>query len=747
LQIIKELSPLKKYRLAHLLNPSSIAIVGASPSKNKQYQFNSAPLEYLIKYSYSKKVYPINPKYNEIEGYTCYPSILDVPDEIDVALLIVPAKHIYNILNQCEQKGVKSIIIAASGFAETGKDGIESQKKLKAFSERTGIPILGPNTLGLVNVADDIPIGFSVALEGEKINKGNIGFVSQSGATMSSIVIRAKEKKLGFSHMIATGNEGVLDISDFIQYMLYEESVEVIMVVAESIKDVNKFMTVADEALKVRKPIIIMKMGRTNAGKITALSHTGSMAGSSEINDALYRQKNVIIAQDIDDMLTSAELFSCKYNIQGNGVGIASTSGGGAGLTADLLEKEGLVIPMLSKSSVENLQEELDSFVKAQNPFDFAGQFIKDQEIGEKVFNVFAQDENIGLFVFTLHPVQKHSINLINQLIKIHKESNFPCILLWIGGSMDSSEINMLRDAKIPYFTNMVSCAKAISNLFTYHKYLKELVDHNQDTDKNITFTINHDRISEYLSNTSEEAISERLSKNILSQYGLPVTKEQLARTPDEAVKIANRIGYPVVMKIEAANVLHKTDIGGVKLGIKNDSEVRENYKLIIQNFMKHNPNSKEDGILVQEMIEREGFDFILGMKQDPECGPTILFGLGGIFTEIIKEYSLSVLPLNHFEVDHMLRNAKFNKLFDGYRGMKIDYPALKDFILRFAQFCWDYREQVAEVDINPLYAFNDGKGVVALDALISLKNNTQPINEEEVVKDLLQEEMRGVKQ
>jgi len=711
---------LDQHRLTPLLKPASIAIVGASPSRNNVYQFNSAPLEYLVKYSYDKKIFPINPKYEEINGYKCYPSILDVPDEIDCALLIVSAKIVGDVLKQCEQKGVKSVIVTASGFAETGEEGAESQRQLRAFSERTGIPILGPNTLGLVNVTDGIPVGFSVALEGEKIRKGNIGFVSQSGATMSSIVVRAKAKHIGFSYMIATGNEAALDIPDFIHYLLHDDSTEVITVVAESIKNMNKFMAVADEALKVKKPIVMLKLGRTNAGKITALSHTGSMAGSSEINDALFRQKNIVIAEDIDDMLATAELLACKYNVRARGVGVASTSGGGAGLTADLVEKAGLDIPKLADSAVQALKKEVDSFVNPQNPYDFVGQFIKDDHIGEKVFRAFASDPNIGLMLFTLHPVQSHCLKLVNQLIKVRDEEDFPSVLLWIGGELDREVVDALREAGLPWFTSMSTCARAIANLIRYHDYLGRLEARGRQ--ENVAVAANRDFILDAFAQAESRVLSERISKTVFREYGLAVTKEELATTPEEAVEIARRIGYPVALKIDADNALHKTDIGGVKLNVRSDDEVREHFGRIVANYRKHFPDSRENGVLVQEMVEKEGIEFILGMKQDPECGPAILFGLGGIFTEMLKEFTLAVLPLNPFEADLMLENARFKKLFDGFRGMKVDYAAVKDFILRFAQFCWDYRDRIEEVDINPLYAFRDGSGVIALDALIRLK-------------------------
>jgi len=528
--------------LEPLLNPKSIAFIGATPDI---YRLGGIPLRYLLNQGYKGKIFPVNPKYKEIAGLKCYPSILDLPEDIDTTLILISAKGVIEVLEKCSEKGVKSAIIFSSGFAETGDEGRQRQHEIKEFVERSGLRICGPNTDGLANVVGRIPLGFGPSLE--TLIPGGIGLVTQSGALMNTIVYRAQDRELGFSYTIACGNEVDLESSDYIRFMIEDSNTKVIIAHIEGFKDTNKFLTVADLAVKKKKPIIVLKVGSSHLGGKATAAHTGAFAGSDLSYDAIFKQKGVIRVDDFDHIVGAALIF-LKCNLpKGDGVGIVSVTGGVTGIMADKGNELGLNIPALSAKTKEELSKIL-RFGTAMNPFDLTGQIVDEPELVSKSLNLFTQDENIDVIVVVVPPFPSFwDEQFILNVVKASKTTDKPFIILGPRGKLREKESEILEKSGLPVTYTVDECLKGVKALIRYSQYLKKY-EHSQNLSfvKKPHIAINVKGIKNLLS-TSNKTLTEHESKKLLSRYGIPVVKESVATSPEEAIRVANRIGYPLV--------------------------------------------------------------------------------------------------------------------------------------------------------------------------------------------------------
>lgn len=459
--------------LKFLSNPRSIAIVGASGSLLPAYTMTSAPLNYLLKYDYKGKIFPVNPKYQEIKGLKCFPSLSAIPEEIDVVLVLTPAQSVLEVLEECGRKGVRGVIVISAGFAETGQEGRDRQLRMKALAEQYGFLLLGPNCNGLVNVIDGIPISFAVFLDGEKLRPGKIGFVSQTGALLSGIVSRAKEWEIGFSYLAGTGNEAHLSLVDFLKFMVGDPRTEVIMTLIEGIKDAKEFCRVAELALEKKKPIIALKLGASESGVKSAASHTGNIAGSFPTYMGVFRQKGIVPARDVNDFILTARTFLQISSLEGDGIGLVTTSGGGAGLLSDLIHQEGLRLGSLSAPSIQNLSSFIRWYSTSKNPFDFTAQFIGDPSFATKVYEVFLGDPDIHILLLVIMPVPQHEKKLILDLVEAGKRRKKPVAVLYIGGRPEPETEALIAEEDVPFFSSPLECVRTIGNLIGYHHYLK----------------------------------------------------------------------------------------------------------------------------------------------------------------------------------------------------------------------------------------------------------------------------------
>lgn len=702
-----------KSELRPLVRPSSVALVGVSGSRDPT-NITLTPLLYLKKYASDVKVYPVNPKYKEIEGFPCYPSLLAVPEEVETVLVLVPAQQVPGLLTECVEKGVKAVIVTTSGYAETGPEGKRNQELLAEIAEKNRILLLGPNCNGVVNVLEKIPLGFSPALEGEPLKAGAIGFASQSGATMSALASQGKMDGLGFSYLISTGNEASIDVCDAIKFMVDDKETRVILALIEAINDGRKFLQVAEYALALKKPIVALKIGRTEMASKAVLSHTGKMAGSFPVYQGAFRQKGVLLAEDVDDFLSMAAHLSRFPLPEGRGLGILSTSGGAAELAADKAIEFGLSVPELSLETCQKLSTRLRWFGTAKNPFDFAGQVLRDEAIFNHVAETLASDEKIDALLFAMTSILVDE-RLINDYVQLAQRLPLPFAFLWLSGAMGAKERRVLEENSIPISKSVDESVRGLKALSDYGAYLRQREASPGRVEEAETYPSSW-KIP------GRGSLTERESKELLAQWGIPVTREGLARTSDEAVALARSLGYPVALKIESSEVIHKSDIGAVRLNLTDDQQVAEAFSQILEAVRLNQPQAQVRGVLVQEMV-RGGQEVIIGLARDPQFGLVIMFGLGGLLTELLRDVTFRVLPITRMDGEEMIKEVKGFRLLQGFRGgPRADLQALVKVMLQVSRFGQDLSDRLLEMDINPLILLPEGQGARVVDATVILK-------------------------
>ena len=707
------------FELSPLLNPESVAIIGVSKSSSR---IGGRLFKYLSKHGYKGSLCLVNPKYKELKGVKCYPRISDIPIPIDCALIAVPEKNVISVLSECADKNVRSAVVFSSGFAEMGSYGKKKQRKIKEIAKTKNLRICGPNCIGLINFNNHVALSFSQFLEIDTLIPGNIGFISQSGALGGSLVNRAQDKNIGLSYFISSGNEADLGVSDFIEYLvLHDEKTKVIAALIEGFKDGSKFVEAAELALKHRKPIIVLKIGETEAGKKAAASHTGALVGSDSVIDAVFNQKGVIRVHNYDELLQTASLFSKGKIPKGNRVGILTSTGGGGIIMADYYTKLGLTVPELSQKTRELASKEISSFGQVANPFDLTGQIFSDPEMFGRCMKLFVEENDFDIIQVNVSMVAgQSSEKRALYILESARGSLKPIVTWWAAGSLSEPGIKILSDSEIALFRSPERCAMAVKSLVKYYQLLETRSDstkYRYDDD----YSISLDSAKNIL-DAGDTCLSEHQSKALLKLYGIPVTRENVAKSPHEAISFAEEIGFPVVLKIDSLDITHKSEAKAIRLGVKSKEEILQFYEEIIENVEKYDPKARINGVLVQEMT-RSGTEVIVGMSEDPQFGPTIAFGLGGIFVEVLKDISLRVVPLLKSDAELMVRETKGYEILRGLRGKnRSDIEAVIDVLLRISRLAEDWKHYISEIDINPLIVFDEGHGVKALDALVVLK-------------------------
>jgi acetyltransferase len=733
------------FELSSLLNPESVAIIGVSKNPSR---IGGRLFKYLSKHGYEGSLALVNPKYQELNGVTCYPAISDIPFPIDCALIAVPEKHVLSVLNQCADSNVKAAVIFSSGFAEMGDSGKQAQNKIKELASAKNLRICGPNCIGLINFNNRIALSFSQLLEIDSLIPGNIGFISQSGALGGSLVNRAQDNNIGLSYFISSGNEADLEVSDYIKHLvLHDEKTRVIAAVIEGFRDGAKFIEAAELALKHRKPLIVLKIGETEVGKKAAASHTGSLTGSDSVIDAVFNQKGVIRVHNYDELFQTASLFSKGRIPKGNKVGILTSTGGGGIIMADYYTKLGLTVPDPSPKTQALASKEIADFGKVANPFDLTGQIFSDPEMFKRCMKLFVEEDNFDIIQVNVSMVAGQSSEQRGlMLLESIEGSSKPIVTWWAAGSLSEPGIKVLNGSEVALFRSPERCATAVKSLVKYYQHLESTTtraaggldftaiggkrqgreapqsrSEPSTSSSDIDYASSIDRAKELL-DAAATSLSEHQSKELLNLYGIPVTREQVVTSPQEAIRFAEEIGFPVVLKIDSPDILHKSEAKAIRLGISSKKEILQFYDEILKNAQKYDPNAKINGVLVQEMIQN-GSEVMIGMSQDPQFGPTMAFGMGGIFVEVLKDISLRVTPLSKSDAEQMVCEIKGYQILQGVRGKKrSDIEAIVDVLLRVARLAEDWRNTISEIDINPLIVFDEGQGVKALDALVVSK-------------------------
>ena len=692
----------------NMLNPRSIAVVGASP----RMAYGGRMLAAALKASARVNVYPVNPRYEEVQGVQCYPSVTSLPETPDVVCVVVSSEQVLDVLNESHKKGTKAAVVISAGFSERGtQEGRDLQAQVAAFARESGLRISGPNCLGLANVKDDIWV--SASSRGAEGLGGSVGLVCQSGASaFGPFLNRAIDSGIGLSYIISTGNEADLDFSDFVRYLLDDDDTKVIAGFVEGFKDAKKFIEVAKLAAERGKPIILIKIGRSELGAKAAQSHTAALTGLDALYDAALTQYGVIRVSDYDELLEVANLLSNSPAPAAKGLAVVSHSGGISSLTADMCGQIGLDLPVLNDAARDGINSVLKGFGWASNPSDVTG-FANSDSFPE-IMQFMANDPAMGTLVVASSGGDSQATQVIAQR-DLAKE--MPLAFLWTGSRQETAGLDMLKKARIPVFYTPNRLASGIRSLIDYHDWL----EHRGTSGFPETTAINAEQqaAATKLADTSGIALSEHHSKGLIAKWGVPITQESLVQNADDAVAAAEEIGYPVAMKADVINLPHKTDAGLVMLGLKDGAAVREAFDMLKSNAAQAGAVDEGlNGISVQEMVV-DGVEVIVGVSYDSQLGATILFGSGGVMVEVYNDVALRLCPIDKSDALEMISDVKGARLLEGFRGLPAaDIDALADTLVRVSQMAAQLDGSLAELDINPLMVLPKGQGVKAADAV-----------------------------
>ena len=689
-----------------MLNPRSIAVVGATP----RLQYGGRMLAAALKAGDRVSVYPVNPRYDEVMGVKCYPSVSDLPEAPDVVGVVVSSGQVLNVLNECHQKGTRAAIVISAGFSERGtQEGRDLQAQLGEFARESGLRISGPNCLGLANVKDNIWV--SSSSRGAEGLGGPVGLVCQSGASaFGPFLNRALDSGIGLSYIISTGNEADLDFSDFVRYLLDDDDTKVIAGFVEGFKDASKFIEIAKLAAERGKPIVLIKIGRSDLGAKAAQSHTAALTGLDALYDAALSQYGVIRVADYDELLEVSNLLANSPPPPAQGLAVVSHSGGISSLTADMCGQVGLDLPELNDTARDGINGVLKGFGWASNPSDVTG-FANSDSFPE-IMQFMANDPAMGTLVVASSGGDAQAEQVIAQR-DLDKE--MALAFLWTGSRRESAGLDMLKKARIPVFYTPNRLATGIRSLLDYHIWLGRRGQ--AGFPAILSITTEQQTVANELAVKGGVALSEHQSKHLLAEWGVPVTTETLVQTADAAVEAGSEIGYPVVLKADVTGMPHKTEAGLVKLGLDDEAAVRAAYDEVTSNAA--NAGAGMNGVLVQEMVA-DAVEVIVGVSYDSQLGATILFGSGGVMVEVYNDVSLRLCPIDESDALEMIAEVKGARLLEGFRGQPAaDISALADTLVRVSQLGAQLEGSLAELDINPLMVLPTGQGVRAADAVV----------------------------
>ena len=697
-----------------MLNPKSLAIVGATPRQ----QYGGRMLNAALKMKGRVNVYAVNPKYDEILGVKSYKSITELPETPDVVAVVVPYNHVLATLKEAHAKGTRAAIVISAGFSERGvSDRADLQGEVAQFARESGLRISGPNCLGLANIRDDIWLTSSS--RGSSGVAGTVGLVCQSGATLfGPFLARAADSGMGLSYVVSTGNEADLDFSDFARYLLDDEGTTVIAGFVEGFKNAQKFIEVAKMAAERGKPIVLIKIGRSDLGKRAASSHTAALTGSDALYDAICKQYGVIRVPSYDDLLEVSHLLAQSKKPKHRGIAVVSHSGGICSLTADMCGQQGLDLPPLSENALGVINGILKGFGWAANPADVTGKANSDAF--PEIMNAMINEPDVGTLAIASAGKEQQA----DQIIALRKTTEKNVAYMWTGTRDASPALTKLKQAGVPLFYTPDSLARGLRNLIDYHAWHDKRLQQGFASAPAITAAQTETLAK--LKALKRSALSESESKQLIAAWDVPVSMEVCAKDADAAVRAADKIGYPVVLKGDSPDIPHKTEAGIVRLNLRNAEEVRAAHATILTNAKLHAANANLNGVLVQEMVTG-GVEVIVGVSYDAQLGPTLLFGTGGVMVEVYKDVAMRHCPITPTEAHEMINEVKGAKLLQGFRGQPAcDVDALADVLVKVSHLAVNLDGQLAELDINPLLVLPKGRctngGVKAVDALVALK-------------------------
>jgi acetyl-CoA synthetase (ADP-forming) len=692
-----------------ILHPASVAVFGASDDRSK---WAGRIMYYLALHGYAGEVIPINPRRQIVQGKTCYARIADAP-HVDVAIIAIPAPLVPATLRECADAGVGCCLIISSGFAEVGPEGAALQREISELSRRTGMRLVGPNCLGLINVLNGMALTSARVLEVERLHRGRIGFVTQSGAIMLSIFNRAHDVGIGFSHLVSVGNQADLDLADFFEHMIDDPATAVICLHVEGLRDGRRFLDLIRRARRAGKPVIALKTGRSELGEHAARSHTASLAGAYPVFEAACRDAGVVLVDDPDVMVLVANMLARFGAPTEGGIALLSPSGGINGIVADRLADANVPLAVLRPETRQSLCEVMLP-THLDNPVDLGA---RRQELGEtnavaaRAVELVAADPGVNAIVIALTTSPNYEATS-KALGAAAVASGKPCFTIITPGSVADGVRAVLREIGCPYGDRIDD---GVRMLAAYTRYVPtSRMARAPDAKPGRASLL--DLRTGYL--------TEPDAKALLARYGIPVTRERVVRARDEAVAAAEAIGFPVALKAVTDKVVHKSDAGLVELALADPDALGRAWDKIRRRLAILDPPA--DTLLVQEMVSG-GLELILGAKRDPGFGPVVMIGSGGILVELLRDVQLALAPIDPAEAEALLRGVKAWPLLEGYRGRgRLDIPAVASALSRLSRLAVDLGSRLGEIDVNPLIVRTDGHGVVAADARAVIAPETQ---------------------
>ena len=691
--------------LEKLLRPKSVAVIGASDKPG----FGLSTCENLIRSHRQEDIFFVHPKRESVLGKKCYKSIADLPQQVDMCIILLNKSLVISTLEQAAACGCKAAIVYASGYGETGDK--EAEKELRETAERLDMAVMGVNCAGYISNNDDLfPFGMIVKRDARP---GNIAIISQSGKICLNMM---QVDYMNFSYLISAGNCSCIMVEDYISYLIDDPGTKVIGLYLEGVKDPEKFADVLRRAAEIRKPIVILKVGRSEAGSRVASSHTGSLSGSDKAFDALCRKFGIIRVDDIEELVQMCHMLSVMPELPAiPTISAMCLSGGETGVCADVGTLNGLEYPAFTEETLAKLTELLPDYASPANPLDMTATLSHDGPKYAEVIKAIMQDPNVGMVLCgqtvlphqseedVIYPMSDGMVIAANERIKPVAVINF---------------FNCDRDPVIRAKLEKAGVAllPAPGTAFKLLRHLMDMVKYKPE-EKTLTLAVPHPAAN------GRVALSEYDSKMELQDFGVKVPYSEVVKSEEQLERVCCEVSYPCVAKIESADILHKSDIGGVKLNLNNAMELREAYREVLKNAAERAPEAKINGVLVQPMLPK-GVEVILGVNVDPQFWPMVLCGLSGVFVEVFKDVALYPAPLNKGEAMDMLRSLKGYKMLTGYRGgEKCDVDALADLMVQVSEYAVENRDTLCEMDLNPVFVYGEGKGVEIADAVIIKRN------------------------
>jgi acetyltransferase len=694
--------------LTPFFEPRGVAIIGASSTPDK---LSYGILKNMTMYGYTGQIYPVNPKADEILGLKSYPDITGVPDPVDLAVVILPAPLIADVLKACGERGVRAVTIISGGFKEVGQEGKELEEKIKGIAKEYNLRMIGPNCVGTMNLITGLNTTFIKGIPAA----GRIGFISQSGAVCGGVVDHVVGQGIGFSHFLSLGNEADVDETDMIEYLGSDPDTRVIAAYIEGIQDGQKFIHVARKVTQ-EKPVVVLKAGRSHEGAKAVSSHTGSLAGSHAAYQAAFKQSGAIEVFSTIDLLNVSMALDWLTPPLGKRVAIVTNSGGPAALASDSLSAHALSLAVISPGIREKLKEKLNPAAQTANPVDMLGGAAENDYA--HALELVLSEESVDMALAILVPqALVNPANVAEAIVHAAKSSRKPVMACLMGDISIREAHKVLHDNRVPMVDYPEMTGGMLGAL-----YQRGLQETQIETSSRREIKVNKEKADQvFKQNAGKKYWGESPTRLVLGAYGFPLVDGELVGTLEEAAKSAEKLGYPLVMKIASDDILHKSDAGVVAVGIKSRDELEAAYRSILDNAKVYDPKARIDGMLIEKMAPK-GEEVIVGLKRDPGFGPLLMFGMGGVFVELFKDVAFRVAPLTHEDAEAMVKETNAFNLLNGWRGGPVyDLEAIIDAILRLSKLAEDF-PQIEELEINPLRVYSEGKGALALDCRLILR-------------------------